>query len=360
MNYYAVIMAGGAGLRLWPLSRENKPKQFLCIDGNRTMLEQTFERIIELVPPERFFVITNSKYSEMTKNVFKNLIPPENILLEPIRKNTAACISYAALWLKHRFGNGNVCFVPADSFVLNKEEYLRSIRQAYTEAEKEAGLVIIGVNPTYPSTGYGYIKITPADSADAIHSFNVLEFKEKPDLATAQTYVESGHYLWNSGMVAGTLDSFTEEINQHLPEHFSMLSSALEEYDTPNYPNKLKQAYSGLPDLSFDNGVLEKSGKQLRSIKGRFDWNDIGSLDALEKVLGLDEANNAVHASFHGIDTRDSIIFSNDHTLITTIGLSNLIIIKTGDVILVCPKDKAQEIKAVVQQLKGTIYGDRT
>ncbi|WP_138493607.1 mannose-1-phosphate guanylyltransferase [Paenibacillus pinistramenti] len=360
MDNYTVIMAGGAGLRLWPLSREDKPKQFLCLDGNRTMLEQTFERIGELVPPERLFVITNAKYAEQTREVLKDLLPPENILIEPLRRNTAACISYAALWLKHRFKHGTVCFIPADSFVPDNEEYLRSIRQAYSEAERAAGLVVIGVKPTFPSTGYGYIKISPAAQCAGNSSFAVSEFKEKPDLAAAETYLKSGEYLWNSGMAAGSLDSFASEIRLNLPEHFSHLSAALTALGTPEYAESLELAYSRLPDLSFDNGVLERSGKPLRSIAGRFDWNDIGSLDALEQVLLTDQADNAVRASFYGMDTSSSIIFSTDDTLIAAIGLTDMIIINTGDVVLVCPKDKAQDIKAVVQQLRNTAFRGHT
>lgn len=359
MNKYAVIMAGGAGLRLWPLSREIKPKQFVCVEGDSTMLEQTFDRIQELVPPEHLFVITNSKYSEMTKNVLKDRIPPENIWLEPVRRNTAACIAYAVLRLQRQFEKGSVCFIPADSFVRNKEEYRKTIRLAYEESEKEKGLVIIGVNPTYPATGYGYINIFPEHQHGHDNSCEVLKFIEKPDLVTAKTYLESGRYLWNSGMVAGTVDALAAVIRQHLPGHFTALSSALDDIQSSNFKTRIHQAYSNLPDLSFDNGVLEKCGR-LRSIRGMFDWNDIGSLDALADVMDLDPANNAVKSSFHGFDTHDSIIFSTDHTLITTIGISNMIIIKTEDVVLVCPKDRAQEVKAIVQQLKNSNYGEHT
>ncbi|MFD1772597.1 mannose-1-phosphate guanylyltransferase [Paenibacillus rhizophilus] len=361
MDKYAVIMAGGAGLRLWPLSREHKPKQFIGVEGMSSMLEQTIERITELIPPDNCFVITNKNYAEITCEALKNIIPLQNIILEPLRKNTGACISYAALLLERRFQASPVCFIPADSYVSNKQEYLKAIRQAYAESESSSGLTIIGVNPTYPATGYGYIKIDPSgqtDQTDPRHISDVQQFKEKPDTATARAYVDSGHYLWNSGMVAGNLQAFKSGIQQHMPEHFKILSAALDQLDSPAFDSLIEQAFSQLPEISFDNGVLEHSGS-LKAIKGYFDWDDIGSLDALGKLVGYDESGNAVSGSYVGMDTNDSVIFSSD-ILVTSIGVSNMMIIKTKDVILVCPKERAQDVKAFVELLKRAGYGDHT
>ncbi|ASA20508.1 mannose-1-phosphate guanylyltransferase [Paenibacillus donghaensis] len=358
MDKYAVIMAGGAGTRLWPLSREHKPKQFISVEGMSSMLEQTLARITELIPPDKCFVITNKNYAELTREVLKTIIPVQNIILEPLRKNTGACISYAALWLERRFQTGSVCFIPADSFVNNKYEYLNAIHQAYRESINSSALTIIGVNPTYPATGYGYIKIDPSKPSVSNHISRVLQFKEKPDMATARTYVESGAYLWNSGMVAGNLQTFRTGIQQHMPEHFNILSAVLDQSDSPSYDSSIEEAYSQLPDISFDNGVLEQSSS-LTAIKGYFDWDDIGSLDSLATMIGQDSSGNAVSGSHIGMDTHDSVIYSSD-ILVTSIGVSNMIIIKTEDVLLVCPKERAQDVKAFVQLLKRIGYGERT
>ncbi|AIQ14168.1 mannose-1-phosphate guanylyltransferase [Paenibacillus durus] len=359
MDKYAVIMAGGAGLRLWPLSREHKPKQFISVKGTSSMLEQTLERITELIPPDKCYVITNKNYAEITREVLKDIIPPQNIILEPLRKNTGACISYAALLLERRFQDGTVCFIPADSYVNNKHEYLKAIHQAYRETINSSDLTIIGVNPTYPATGYGYIKIDPSEHTDPKPQVSqVQQFKEKPDIATARTYVESGQYLWNSGMVAGNLQAFKSGIQQNMPEHFNILSAALNQIDSPGFDSVIEEAFDQLPDISFDNGVLENSSS-LTAIKGYFDWDDIGSLDALGKLMGYDDSGNSVSGSYVGMDTQDSIIFTSD-ILVTSIGLSNMMIIKTQDVLLVCPKERAQDVKAFVQLLKRTGYGERT
>ncbi|AKG35953.1 mannose-1-phosphate guanylyltransferase [Paenibacillus durus] len=359
MDKYAVIMAGGAGLRLWPLSREHKPKQFISVKGTSSMLEQTLERITELIPPDKCYVITNKNYAEITRELLKDIIPPQNIILEPLRKNTGACISYAALLLERKFRDSLVCFIPADSYVNNKHEYLKAIHLAYRESINGSALTIIGVNPTYPAIGYGYIKIDPSEHTDPKPQVShVQQFKEKPDTATARTYVESGQYLWNSGMVAGNLQAFKSGIQQHMPEHFNILSAALDQIGSPDFDSVIEEAFSQLPDISFDNGVLENSSS-LNAIKGYFDWDDIGSLDALGKLMDHDDSGNSVSGSYVGMDTQDSIIFTSD-ILVTSIGLSNMMIIKTQDVLLVCPKERAQDVKAFVQLLKRTGYGERT
>ncbi|AJY74870.1 mannose-1-phosphate guanylyltransferase [Paenibacillus beijingensis] len=350
MDKYAVIMAGGAGQRLWPFSRERKPKQFISVDGKKSMLEQTVTRIQDLIPPERCYVITNKNYLELTREVLKDVIPESNIILEPLQRNTAACISYASLLLEKKFKTGSVCFIPADSYIHNKYEYLKAVHQAYRETECCGGLVVIGVNPTYPATGYGYIQVNPTDRFGSRNVCNVHQFKEKPNLDTAKKYVKTGTYLWNSGMVAGSFQAFRDEIKLHMPHHFALLSKALEHHDSPDFQNEIANAYAGLPRLSFDNGVLEHCNG-LRTVKGYFDWNDIGSLDSLAQTVELDANNNAVVGHHIGIDTSDSIIYSQD-MLVTTIGLTNVIIVKTEDAMIVCPKERAQDIKTLVEMLK--------
>jgi mannose-1-phosphate guanylyltransferase len=350
MEKVAVIMAGGAGERLWPLSRESKPKQFVSVDGGKTLLAQTIERISELIPADNCFVITNKNYLDLARVTLKGILPVSNILVEPIRKNTAACISYATLLFEKKFGEGLVCFIPADSYVRNKDDYLNAISQAYQAAESGNDLIVIGVNPTYPATGYGYIQVNPEERTNPDGVLKVLRFKEKPSIEKAQEYVKSDNYLWNSGMVAGHLHVLVKGIRQFIPDHFEKISEALAHEEKAVFSSLIESAFNELNDISFDHGVLEKSGNLL-AVKGVFDWSDIGSLDALSIVIDKAEGNNSVLGNHLCIDTTDSIIYSADK-LVTTIGLNNMIIVDAGDSIIVCPKDRAQDVKSLVELLK--------
>jgi mannose-1-phosphate guanylyltransferase len=353
MEKYAVIMAGGAGLRLWPLSRESKPKQFISIGGDKTLLVQTIERISELIPPDRCFVLTNKNYLELARETLKGILPDENIIDEPLRKNTAACISYATLLFEQKIGEGLLCFIPADSYVKNKDDYLNAINRAYQAAESSNELVVIGVNPTYPATGYGYIHVNP-EVPDSNGAAKVLQFKEKPTVEAAKEYLKSDQYLWNSGIVAGRLHTFIGSIQQFLPNHFEKISAVLAHKDDENFPSVIEWAYIELKDISFDHAVLEKC-VSLQVVKGSFDWNDIGSLDALSIAIDSDASDNSIHGKHIGIDTNNSVIYSID-SLVTTIGLNNMIIVDVGDSIIVCPKERAQDVKVLVEMLKKNGY----
>jgi mannose-1-phosphate guanylyltransferase len=351
MEKYAVILAGGAGLRLWPLSRESRPKQFIMLDGNKSMLLQTLERIIELIPAENCYVVTNQRHLELAKETLKNFIPDTNILLEPLLKNTAACICYSTLLLEKKVDNALLCFIPADSYIRDKEKYLAAIRQAFDAAESGTELVIIGVKPTYPATGYGYIQVNWEEAEPMLNgATKVVQFKEKPTLSVAKQYIESKNYLWNSGMVAGQMKVLVHEMRQHIPGHVQEMTQALKHQDETDYDSVIEAVYHKLEDISFDNGVLERTN-HLLAIGGEFDWNDIGSLEALSVVFDKDANNNALQGKHFGIDTTNSVIYAAD-SMVTTIGLDQMIIIDTGDSIIVCPKERAQDVKILVQMMK--------
>ena len=346
---YIVIMAGGTGSRLWPLSRENKPKQFISVKGNQCMLIQTIERVRKIISAENCFIITNKNLFDITKKTVKDIIPISNIILEPERKNTAACIIYASLLLKERIGTGLLCFVPADGYIKNHINYKLAIEQAYLAAENTNGLVIIGIDPSYPATGYGYIQINP-DEEISENAFRVNHFIEKPDLDTAKGFISSGDYLWNSGIVLGSIDAIIDSTKAFLPNHFREISDAVKQIDGQELNASIAEAYDKISDISFDKGVLEKSDC-IHAVKGYFDWDDIGSLDALSKTFLSDAAGNSIQGDFLGIDTSKSAIYS-DGVLVTTIGVENMIIAATKDAILICPKDRIQDIKMLVEKLK--------
>ena len=351
MEKYAVIMAGGSGTRLWPISRENKPKQLISVDGSKSFLVQTIERICEVIPAEKCFVITNKAYHNLTKELVKDLIPVSNIIIEPLKKNTAACIAYATLYLEKMFGKGLVCFIPADSYVRNKVDYQNAIRQAFQAVENSGKIMIIGVKPYYPSTGFGYIQVDPVVQKEIS---KVVQFKEKPNIETAKEYIKSEEYLWNTGIVAGQLHVLINGIQHLMPEHYERLSESLKYKDTSNFSSSIENAYNHLEDISFDYAFLEKS-HNLHALQGHFDWYDIGSLEAISTLVGIDDHNNSVFGKHLGIDTENTIIYSAD-SLITTIGISDMIIVEINGIIIVCPKERAQDVKALVAMLKQNGY----
>lgn len=353
MEKYAVIMAGGTGSRLWPLSRENRPKQFICVEDGKCMLLRTAERICEIVPAEKCFVITNKKLLDITRNTLQEVIPSANIIAEPSRKNTAACIAYASLLLKEKIGSGLLCFIPADGHLKNNADYKAAIEQAYRTAESTNSLVVIGIAPTYPATGYGYIHIDAGSETEG-NAIKVERFVEKPDLETAQQFVASGEYLWNSGIVLAAVDTLTDSLQLFLPGHYDKLTNAIKNMDGQDDELEIETAYNAIPDISFDKGVLEKSGC-IYAVKGYFDWDDIGSLDALAKTFGTDTMGNSVQGRHLGLDTSNSVVYS-DQILVATIGVENMIIAFTKDAVLVCPRNRVQDVKTLVEMLKINGY----
>ncbi|MDF2987366.1 MAG: Nucleotidyl transferase [Eubacterium sp.] len=353
MERFVVIMAGGSGTRLWPISRENRPKQFIKVDDGSSMMVQTIERLCETVPAEHCFIITNQNLKSITRKTVKDLIPLENIILEPQKRNTAACIEYAARVLKKKYGEGLICFVPADGYVKDKKGYKEAINLAYDAAEKTKTLVVVGITPTYPATGYGYIQIDN-DKGDDERLRIVQRFIEKPDLETAKKFFESGEFLWNGGILVGSIDAILDSIKKFLPEHDLKIGEAVRRSRRFSSNRYMDDAYNKIQNISFDNGVLEKIDC-IYVVKGLFDWDDIGSIDALSKTLNADEEGNIINGKHVGVDTSNSIIISED-TLITTIGVNNLIVVNTNDAVIVCPRERAQDVKGLVELLKQKGY----
>jgi mannose-1-phosphate guanylyltransferase len=353
MERFVVIMAGGSGTRLWPISREARPKQFINVDEGSCLLVQTIERLQDIVPADHCFIITDKDLKKITRNTIKNIIPYKNIIFEPQKKNTAACIEYAAMTLKEKFGEGLVCFVPADGYVKDRKGYIEAVEMAYNAAEKTKTLVVVGITPTYPATGYGYIQID-ADRGDDERIHLVQKFIEKPDVETARQFFESGEFLWNGGILVGSLDAIINSVRRFLPDHDLNIGNAVKNRDTFNSNSYLDDAYNKIQNVSFDNGVLEKADS-IYVIKGLFDWDDIGSIDSLSKTFKADDNGNVTDGNHLGIDTSNSIIFSDD-ALVTTIGVDNLIVVNTGDAIIVCPRDRAQDVKGLVEILKEKGY----
>ncbi|EPR13825.1 mannose-1-phosphate guanylyltransferase [Ruminiclostridium papyrosolvens] len=353
MEKFVVIMAGGSGTRLWPLSKEKKPKQFISVDDGECMLVQTINRVCRSVPPSNCFIVTNQSLVELTKEVVKDIIPHSNIISEPQKKNTAACISYTAMLLDKKLGEAVLCFVPADGYVKDQQGYAETINLAFRAAEEKDSLVVIGINPSYPSTAYGYIK-THSESSSKEQILKVIKFTEKPKEDTAQTMLESGDYLWNGGILAGTAKTIINQIRQYIPEHYMSIADALVHEGSENFNTYINNAYNEIQDISFDSAVLEKS-KDIYVIRASFDWDDIGSIDTLSGLLQKDMYGNSWKGDYVALQTTNSVIYA-DGILIAVIGLDNMIVVGTNEAVIVCPRGRAQEVKSLIEIIKKNGY----
>ncbi|MCF6096528.1 mannose-1-phosphate guanylyltransferase [Thermovorax subterraneus] len=352
MDRYGVIMAGGGGTRFWPLSRTSTPKQFLNITGDDTMINDTIKRIRDIIPPERILIVTNKAQEKMLKKVISEDIPRENILLEPVGRNTAACIAYATLVVRKRSGDAVMGVFPSDHYIKNTQEFQKVLNAAFSLAESSNKLVTMGITPTFPSTGYGYINFDREKSiqvGDKI-AYEVVEFVEKPDVPKAKAYIESGNYLWNSGMFVWKASVILSNFERFLPRLYSKLIEVEEHIGTPAEKEIIERVYPSLPDISIDYGIMERA-VDVAVIPGDFGWSDVGSWDSLGSVIPPDENGNITRGDYVDIETKNSIIYSSGR-LIAAVGLEEMIVVETADAILVCPKKKAQEVKKVVEHLK--------
>ncbi|MBN1637551.1 MAG: mannose-1-phosphate guanylyltransferase [Ignavibacteriales bacterium] len=347
MNIYAVIMAGGVGSRFWPRSKGKKPKQLLRIFGDNTMIQATFERVKNYIPNENIFVITNEIQKERIIQQLPD-IPVDNIVAEPFGKNTAACIGLAAILVQQKDPNAVIVNLPADHLIKNIEVFENTIKIASDFAFKSKGIVTIGINPSRPETGYGYIQIN--DEKNDENVFKVKTFAEKPNYETAVSFLESGDFFWNSGMFICSADAILSEIQKYLPD----LHSGLEEIKTSigkdNYNEVLRHVYGQLKSISIDYGVMEKSD-MVYLVKGNFDWSDVGSWEEVYKLSEKDNSGNALVGDVYIDKTCDSYIFSpNKFTAV--IGVNDLIIVNTKNALLVCNRNNSQDVKQIIEYLK--------
>lgn len=347
MKTYGVIMAGGGGTRFWPLSRQEQPKQLLNLSGNDLMVNETIDRIATFTDKKDIFIVTNETQVPKMQEATATRIAKDHILAEPSARNTSACIGYAALEIVKKYGDGIMCIFPSDHFIKNQPEFTRVLKEAIRIAEEEDKLITLGITPTFPSTGYGYIKF---DKTDDSLAKQVVEFKEKPNEQTARAYVASGEYAWNSGMFIWKASTILAAFEELLPEVSACLQEIGRAMNTPEEKEVIQKVYPTIPSISIDYGIMEKS-PNVKVISAEFGWNDVGSWDNLGVLYDADAQGNVVAGKHIGIDTTDSIVYSKKR-LITTIGVEHLIVVETEDAILVCDKDRAQDVKKIVDRLK--------
>ena len=347
MKLFAVIMAGGVGSRFWPRSKKRTPKQLLKIFGENTMIQATVNRLAGLVEKENIFVITNELQRAEVINQLSD-IPEENIIEEPFGRNTAACIGLASVIIKSKDKDAITIVLPADHIIKDEEKFKEVLENAAMYANESKGLVTIGIQPTRPETGYGYIQIDDKAVSNNIHK--VLTFAEKPNYATALRFVESGDFLWNSGMFIWRADVILDEIKNLMPDLYEGLVEIENSLSSTNFKEKLKTIYAQLKKISIDYGIMEKSSKVFLT-KGTFNWSDVGSWEEVYQLSEKNEAGNAAIGNVYTNMVNDSYIYS-PNKVTAVIGLDNVIVINHGDTVLICRRDKAQDVKEIVDYLK--------
>ena len=350
---YVVIMAGGGGTRLWPLSRKEKPKQLLSLLGKETLFQSTVARLEKLFPPERIVIVTVAELArEMQEQVPS--IPAENYLIEPAPRGTASVVALAAAVLKKRDPQAVMAIQTSDHYIRNRDLFHYLIRTAFDVAKKNY-LVTLGIAPTFPSTGYGYIQQgEPLDGDYQYPVYKVQRFKEKPDQETAQQLLHSGDHSWNSGMFIWRADAILAEIERQMPELFKAVKEISAAWDTLKQDEVLQEYWHDLKNQTIDYGIMEKAEQVAVLPAGGLGWSDVGSWNSLFEVLLPDMNGNVATSAQHlALDTHNTLVYSDDdQRLVVTIGLDDMVVVDTGDVLMICKADQSQKVRDVVEHLK--------
>lgn len=349
---YAVIMAGGKGTRFWPKSREKVPKHLLDIVSARTIIQETVERIVPLIPEENILIVTGQSHAdELTRQVPR--IPRENIIVEPLGRNTAPCIGLASLHIKRKSPRAVMVVLPADHLITDAPRFRHLLSIACEAANSGSYLVTIGIRPTSPETGYGYIERGSLQAmVKGADVFTVKSIREKPALKQAKSFLKKGGFYWNSGIFVWSVDTILEAIERWLPQIHEGLRHLESAIRTEGEKEALRRMYQTIPSISIDYGVMEKADNVLL-IEGDFGWSDMGSWDALWEVSDKDENGNAANCRdlFAAVDARNSLIHSAGR-LVALIGVEDLIVVDTEDSLLICKRGSSQDVKKVVEILE--------
>ena len=346
----ALIMAGGKGERFWPRSRQSLPKQFLSLtDDKKTMIQLTVERISPIVNIEDVYVVTNEQYRDLVTEQLPEL-PEDNIICEPIGRNTAPCIGLGCMKILKKYEglDPTVIVLPSDHLIKHNAIFKEALFDACDVAESGPNLVTIGITPNYPETGYGYIKYD--ENVIYKESYGVRSFVEKPDLTTAKNYLAEGTYLWNSGMFIWSANTIIEEFKKHLPDMFEKLNQIEPSLNTKEERKTIKNIFPDFESISIDYGIMEKA-ENIYIIPGNFGWDDVGSWLAVSRINHTDSNNNHIVGNVIDLDVNNCTIEAEDK-LIAAIGISDMIVIDSGDAILISSKSKAGDIKKILAELR--------
>ncbi|MCA9581326.1 MAG: mannose-1-phosphate guanylyltransferase [Myxococcales bacterium] len=345
---YATIMAGGVGARFWPLSRRAHPKQLLPLGPTEEpLLRATVRRLGPLCPPSQVLIVTGADQAEATRAALPE-VPPENILAEPLGRNTAPCVAWAAAHVRRRDPEGVMAVLPADHHIGNEQAYLSVLKRAVDAAAGGSSLVTVGLTPTRPETGYGYIEMGES-IADGVH--RVARFVEKPDLEKAKSFVEAGRFLWNSGMFFFRADRVLAEVQRQLPD----LAQGIEALDaaakTGTEAQEVERIYPTLPSISIDYGLMEKA-EDVLVVPGSFGWSDLGSWTTAWELSEKDAGGNAAPAESVLVDSKNVYVRAGQGKAVAIIGMEDLVVVDTEDALLIMPRERAQDVRAIVDELK--------
>ena len=346
MKITAVIMAGGRGERFWPKSRNSCPKQFLSLTSDReTMIQKTVKRLRPLVEAEDIYIVTNAAYRSLVKDQLPD-VPEENILAEPCARNTAPCIAFAAAVIGRKYDDAVMLVLPSDHLIGYENIYVKTLKKAVSVAEQGKNLVTIGITPTYPETGYGYINF----GDEAGDAYKVERFVEKPDLPTAKQCLASGKYLWNSGMFVWKISSVMENLKEFMPDIYEGALRIGESFGTDSFEETLVKEFTAFTSESIDFGIMEKAS-DIYTIPGSFGWDDVGSWLAVERINETDDDKNYIDGDVITVDSKRTTVCGGKR-LIAAIGTRDIVIVDTDDVLLVCSKNSTQDVKKAIAQLK--------
>ena len=346
---YALILAGGSGERFWPLSRRNRPKQLLRLVSERTLLEETVARLEGFVPTERILILTNIEQEKGVRDLLEGF-PKQNIIAEPAKRDTAAAVALGAGWVAARDHSATMLALPADHVIADRAAFQETMKTAAAAAEETGALVTIGIKPTWACPGFGYIEQggpvrLRSDGKIAVH--RVVRFREKPNIDLAESFLRKGNFRWNAGMFVWSVPTVLSEFNRHAPELADFISQVRSPKDLDKI---LHERFAKLPRISFDYAIMEKT-EHVLVVEASFDWDDVGSWQAVARYFKKDEHGNAANGALTALDSSDNIIFNDGETTIALLGVHNLIVVRTGDAILICHRHQAEKIKNLVGKL---------
>ena len=347
-NLYIILMAGGVGVRFWPYSRNAKPKQFLDVLGTgKTLIQSTFDRFLPLCPVENIFVVTHEEHAALVMEQLPAL-KEDQILSEPMRKNTAACIAYASYKILQINKDAVIVVTPSDHLILKEYQFQEVIKKAVDQARTDDKLITLGINPTRPETGYGYIQYHLEKS----FAKKVKTFTEKPELSLAKKFLESGDFVWNAGIFIWSVKSIIKAIQLHLPEMAEVFEEIKNKLGTPQEKEAIAATYPQCKSISIDYGIMEKASNVYVCL-GDFSWSDLGSWASMHEISPKDEDNNVVRANTLLYETRNCIIQGSENKLLVVQGLNGYLVGEFGNVIIVCEKDKEQQFRRFVSDAKS-------
>ncbi|MEI7596703.1 MAG: mannose-1-phosphate guanylyltransferase [Bacteroidota bacterium] len=358
-NNFCIIMAGGIGSRFWPMSRTAHPKQFIDILGTgRTLIQQAFDRFNGTCPHDQIYIVTNEMYRELVKEQLP-LINEEQIVCEPARRNTAPCIAYATYKIIAKNPNANIVVAPSDHIILKEADFCNIIQSALDCCTENDWLITLGITPSRPDTGYGYIQYTDCDNCNDSRTKKVKTFTEKPNIELAKSFISSGDFLWNSGIFIWSAKSILKAFENHLPDVFQIFNEGLGKYNTPDEAEFIKDTYTICKNISIDFGVLEKADNVYVYVSD-FGWSDLGTWGSLYENSKLNANNNAVIGqNVLTYETKGSIINVPKNKLVVIQGLENYIVVESDGILLICQKDEEQQIRQFVNDVmlkKGDKY----